>query len=157
MIVTQIASNFTGTQVSAPKIEKLVKTICDRFQLLDATISIAIVDDIQMRRVNHQFMNRRSTTDCLSFDLSDPAMSEANDQRFTSGKLFELIINGELALKEANSRGHSYEAELSLYITHGLLHNLGFDDSTQDLAKRMHKIEDEILKQLGYGFVYNKK
>jgi probable rRNA maturation factor len=61
-----------------------------------------------------------------------------------------------MALRQANSRGHSSEAEIALYITHGLLHNLGFDDSTEPKAKNMHDIEDNILQQLGYGLVYNK-
>ena len=62
----------------------------------------------------------------------------------------------ESAVKEAKLRGHSSEAELALYITHGLLHNLGFDDSQRTKAKKMHKTEDEILQQLGFGLVYNK-
>jgi probable rRNA maturation factor len=60
-----------------------------------------------------------------------------------------------MAVKQANMRGHSSEAELALYITHGLLHNFGFDDSTQKQAEKMHNIEDQILQQLGYGPVYN--
>jgi ssRNA-specific RNase YbeY (16S rRNA maturation enzyme) len=36
------------------------------------------------------------------------------------------------------------------------LHNIGFDDSTKEKAKKMHDTEDEILQQLGYGLVYNK-
>jgi probable rRNA maturation factor len=159
MIVVQI-TNLSGAEVSVPKIKKLVKYICNHFRLQNATVSIVIVDNTQIRRINSQFLKRRSITDCLSFDLSDPATPkatpEASDQNFRSGKLFELIVNGELALKEANSRGHSCEAELALYITHGLMHNLGFDDSTPNQAKKMHNTEDEILKQLGYGSVYNK-
>ena len=173
MIAVQITKNFQNINVSLSKIEKLVKAICNRFKLANATISIAIVDDTQMRKVNAQFLNHKSTTDCLSFDLSDegsavrrpadreagsdhsPARRASAPSRQESGRTFELIINGELALKEANLRGHSSEAELALYITHGLLHNLGFDDSTQSGAQKMHDTEDEILQQIGYGLVYN--
>jgi len=164
MIAVQITKNFQNIDVSLSKIEKLVKAICNRFKLANATISIAIVDDTQMRKVNAQFLNHKSTTDCLSFDLSDegsrraPAgsalTSEAgSDHSPESGRTFELIVNGELALKEANLRGHSSEAELVLYITHSLLHNLGFDDSTRNQAQKMHDTEDEILQQFGYGLV----
>jgi len=57
--------------------------------------------------------------------------------------------------REAARRGHSAEAELALYVTHGLLHNLGFNDATAAQARKMHRMEDEILQHLGYGFVYN--
>jgi len=166
MIAVQITKNFQNIDVSLSKIEKLVKAICNRFKLANATISIAIVDDTQMRKVNAQFTNHKSTTDCLSFDLSDEPSREAGSDhsparrasalsRQESGRTFELIVNGELALKQANLRGHSSEAELALYITHSLLHNLGFDDSTQNQAQKMHDTEDEILQQFGYGMVYN--
>ncbi len=145
-IVVQIAKNFKDIYVNMPRLKKLVKAVCTRFKLSKATVSIAIVDNAEIRNVSKQFLNRSSTTDCLSFNLSD------NDAR----KSFELVVNAEKAVKEANLRAHSSEAELALYVTHGLLHNLGFDDSTQGQAKKMHDAEDEILQQLGYGWVYNK-
>jgi probable rRNA maturation factor len=150
MITIQIAKNFQDVKVSLPRIKKLVKSICRRFQLTNAMISIAIVDDTQMRKVNARFLNRKSTTDCLSFDLSDEQASE-------SDKSFELVVNGQSALKEADLRGHNAEAELALYITHGLLHNLGYDDSTGKQAKKMHEMEDKILQQFGYVLMYNRK
>ncbi len=146
MITVQIDKNFRNIELSLPKIKKLVRTICERFKLSNATVSIVIVNNMQMCKINSKFLNRKSTTDCLSFDLSDD---------LESGKTFELVVNGELAVKEADLRGHSGEAELALYITHGLLHNLGLDDRSQNQAKRMHKTEDEILQQFGYGVVYN--
>ena len=145
-IVVQIAKNFKDIDVNMLRLKKLVKAVCARFKLSKATVSIAIVDDAEIRNVSKQFLNRSSTTDCLSFNLSD------NDAR----KSFELVVNAEKAVKEANLRGHSSEAELALYITHGLLHQLGFDDSTNSRAKKMHDTEDEILQQQGFGLVYNK-
>jgi probable rRNA maturation factor len=149
-IVVQITKNFDSIKVCLLKVEKLVEAICNRFKLSKATVSIAIVGDAQIRKLNSQFLNHKSTTDCLSFDLSD-------DKGQQSPKLFELIVNGEMAVRQANLRGHSSEAELALYITHGLLHNFGFDDSTESQARKMHDMEDEILQQLGYGLVYNKR
>jgi probable rRNA maturation factor len=166
-IVVQIAKNFRDIKVHLPKLKKLVRTVCNRFKLSKATVSIAIVDDAEIRRLNKRFLNRNSTTDCLSFDLSDddanmPVISalrtgvKKRKTKDENRKLFELVVNAESAVKEAKLRGHSSEAELALYITHGLLHNLGFDDSQRTKAKKMHKTEDEILQQLGFGLVYNK-
>ena len=148
-IVIQIANKFSGIDSPPSKIKKLVRAVLDRFRLSKATVSIAIVDDAEIRKLNARFLNRKSNTDCLSFDLSDARDSQ-------SPKLFELIVNGEMAVRQANLRGHASQAELALYITHGLLHNLGFDDSTDSKACKMHDMEDNILQQLGYGFVYNK-
>jgi len=157
-ITVQITNSFETLDVSLPRLKKLVKTICNRltkYEIRNSSatgtryeISVAIVDNAQIRKVNKQFLNRNRSTDCLSFDLSDDEPDSA--------KSFELLVNGEMAVKQAKRRGHSTQAELALYITHALLHNLGFDDATQQQAKKMHDTENEILQQLGYGLVYNK-
>jgi probable rRNA maturation factor len=149
MVVVQITKRHQDIEVDLSKLKKLIKAICGRFKLLSATVSVAIVDDAEMSGLNTRFLNRGSTTDCLSFDLSD-------DEVPGSGRSLEVVVNAERAIKEARLRGHSSEAELALYVTHGLLHNLGFDDSTAEQAKKMHSTEDEILHQFGYGLVYNK-
>jgi probable rRNA maturation factor len=160
-IVVQIAKSFKDVELNLPKLKKLVKAVCNRFKLSKATVSIAIVGDAEIRKLNKQFLNCDSVTDCLSFDLSDDSAetSAISDLRspVENGKLFELVVNAERAVKEAKLRGHSSEAELALYITHGLLHNLGFDHSQQAKAKKMHQAEDEILQQLGFRLVYNKR
>jgi probable rRNA maturation factor len=146
-IVVQIAKNFKNINIHSLKLKKLVKAVCNRFGLSKAAISIAIVNSAQIRKMNKRFLRRNITTDCISFDLSD--------NKKNAVKSLELIVNGEMAVKQAKLRGHSSEAELALYITHGLLHNLGFDDSTKSHAKKMHSVEDEILQQFGYGPIYN--
>ena len=146
-IVVQVTKKIKVANIGLLRIKKLVRTVCRRFRLSKATVSIVLVGDARMRQMDRQFLNRNCSTDCLSFDLSDDATGSEN--------LFELIINAEKARKEARRRGHSLNAELALYITHSLLHNLGFDDSRPEQAEKMHRTEDRILKQLGYGFVYN--
>ena len=125
-----------------------MKTVCERFEVREGVVSIGIVNDAEMAEFNMRFLRHEGTTDCLSFDLSDSADLE-------DARLFDLIVNAELAAREGARRGHSADAELALYVTHGLLHNLGFDDGTAAQAKRMHQMEDEILQHLGYGLVYN--
>ena len=167
-ITVQIAKHFDGPDVNITRLKRLVKTVCYRFNLSKATVSIAIVNDSEIKRLNKHFLKHNTATDCLSFDLSDdrPSLSKrgvrkqeeksVSGRRRSAAKIVELVVNGERAAKEAKTRGHSPQAELALYVVHGLLHNLGFDDSTQSKAKKMHETEDEILQELGYGLVYNK-
>jgi probable rRNA maturation factor len=130
------------------KLSRLARAICGRFGLADATVSIAIVGNRHIRKLNRRFLNRKTVTDCLAFDLS---------QRESNHKWFEVVVNGEKAKAEAAKRGHSTQAELALYVTHGLLHNLGFDDLRPAQAKKMHRMENEILQQQGFGPVYEKE
>jgi probable rRNA maturation factor len=146
-ITIQIIKDFDGLKLNLSKLKKLIRAVCSRFKLRKATVTVTIVNDAEIRKLNRRFRNRISSTDCLSFDLSD--------NKPNSVKSFELFVNAERAVKEANVRGHSVQAELALYVTHALLHNLGFDDSDPKLAKKMHDMEDEILRQFGFGTVYN--
>ena len=159
-IVIHLTENYTDARVPLPKLRKLAGIVCDRFggdktRQTRCEISIAVVDDIQIRELNGRFLDRQETTDCLSFDLSDE--NEEPQAGNPTSRTLELIVNGEMAARQAERRGHSSEAELALYIAHGLLHHFGFDDATPSQTRTMHKTEDEILKHLGYGSVYNSK
>lgn len=143
-IVVQVTGNLDKIEFDAVRIEKLVQAVCTRFELRRATVSIAVVDTAEIRRVNEQYLDHDRTTDVISFDLS-----EGSDD-----KVFDVVINAEKAVEQACSRGHSSQSEAALYIVHGLLHNLGFDDSSAKQAKAMHAMEDEILEQQGFGAVF---
>ena len=145
-IVIEITKDFEGLEVDLTKLEKLGHAICDLFDIKKADIGITIVDDTEISKINDKFLNQNHTTDVISFDLSDCD---------STSKIFDLVVNGQMAIRQAENRPHSSQAELALYITHGLLHNFGFDDSKPEQAKKMHETEDEILQQQGCGLVYN--
>jgi len=147
MIVVDINQQFHSLKISTKGLKGLVRAVCRRFGISRARVAIVIVGNRPMRRLNRRFTGRQGATDCLSFDLSDtPAPSKS---------MFEIVVNGEKALREGKARGHGPQAELALYVTHGLLHHLDFNDSTPAEAMRMHRMEDEILQKLGYGAVYH--
>ena len=147
-ISVQIATECEEVDADLCGLEQLAKAVCNRFDPGNVNVSIAIVDDEQFRRLNKQFRKRDTISDCLSFDLSD-------NRKADSPRFFELVLNGQQAVREALRRGHPVKAELALYLTHGLLHNLGFDDATASQAEIMHTTEDKILEESGYGRVYN--
>jgi probable rRNA maturation factor len=106
------------------------------------------VNDDEIISLNRQFLGKSSSTDVISFDLSD----NTADTRF-----FDIAVNAQMAQRQGQTENRSSESELALYFLHGLLHNLGFDDSSSAKAAKMHKTEDDILKKSGYGVVYNRK
>lgn len=137
---------YEAHQVDVEKLEALAEHICELFVIEDAQISIAVVDDEQIHDVNNRFLGHDYPTDVISFDLSD----EPGDI-----KIFDIIVNAELGFAKAEELGHAGIAELALYICHGMLHNLGYDDGEAEKAEKMHEKEDEILQNLGYGVVYS--
>jgi len=148
MNTIEITTHYDEIPIDPAKLETLVEAVCMRFDVSEATISVGIVDDAEISTLNEQFLSHEGTTDVLSFDLSD-------EQGDGAAHVFELVVNGQMAVRQAARRGHASEAELALYVTHGLLHQMGFDDLTGEQARKMHQMEDEILQHLGYGLVYN--
>ncbi len=130
------------------KFKLLAESVCRRFFVVKAAVSIAIVDDEAITVINKQFFGHTGPTDVISFDLTD------EDAGAGGVKNFEIVINADQAGRQSAEREHDTEAELALYITHGLLHNFGFDDYDQADAKKMHKMEDAILQDEGYGMIY---
>ena len=144
-IKIRIVNIYRRLDFNAARLRKMLRALCERFAVRRADISIVIVNDTQIKKVNKEFLGRSYITDVISFDLSD----ENGD-----GRVFELVINAQEARRQAKSRGHSDEAELALYVVHGFLHDVGFDDAKQSEAARMHTMEDEILDEFGYGITY---
>jgi probable rRNA maturation factor len=109
-------------------------------------LSLAVVNDAHIGRLNREYLGHEGPTDCLSFDLRDPGSDHAIEG--------EIVVSWETARREADARGHSAQAELTLYAIHGLLHLLGYDDHEAEDAALMHEAEDRILISLGLGPVY---
>lgn len=149
MVSVAITQEYQEIDLSPSKLEQLVSLICRQHEVVDGQVSLAVIDDQRAIEINRAYLEREGTTDCFSFDLSD-------DPGASHGRVFEVLVNGQMAQRESEKRGHSAEAELALYVTHGLLHNLGFDDINDALSEKMHAREDEILQHFGYGVVYHK-
>ena len=145
-IKTNFYLEVPPADIDLSRFRTLIVNICRQFKVPQAVINIRIVDDAGITDVHRQFLGLSTATDVISFDLSDD---------FEPGRTFELAVNLQMAARQAAQRGHSTEAELALYITHGLLHHLGFDDATPAQARNMHAMEDSILQKNGFGIVYS--
>ena len=105
----------------------------------DAELSVALVGDGEIAALNERFLGRREVTDVLAFPYSGEGEALCG----------EIVVNAELAAREAAGRAHSAQDELMLYLVHGLLHLLGYDDHTAADARRMHRREGEVLAAAG--------
>jgi probable rRNA maturation factor len=134
-----------------------------------AEISVALLHTPAVRDLNARYLGRDEETDVLAFDLTDgpEAMSSNDDEQpcTTSqcnrsvgkvpGRVGQVVVNVDLACRQAAKRGITPTSELMLYVVHGCLHLMGYDDLEADEAKTMHRREDELLERLGYGRAYS--
>ena len=67
-----------------------------------------------------------------------------------SGELMlgDIVISADKVISQAEEYGHSRKREYAFLIAHSMLHLMGFDHMTEEDAKEMERLQEEILSQL---------
>ena len=107
-------------------------------------ITVTLVDDEAIHEINRSYRNVDRPTDVISF----PSEEGENIAAIPDGFLGDIIISVPRAQAQAEY-GHSFRRELSFLAVHGTLHLLGYDHMTEEEAKEMFGLQDDILKEMG--------
>jgi probable rRNA maturation factor len=103
-------------------------------------VTIAIVSDARVRRLNSVYRGIDEPTDVLSFPISSQPSA-------LSPLLGDIVIARGMARKQAEKQGHSMATELRVLALHGLLHLLGYDHETDN--GRMARLEARLRRKAG--------
>ena len=98
-------------------------------------LSVVLVNDATIAKLNAQYHAASGPTDVLSFDYGEGQG--------------ELIISVECAVRQARRFRVAPGRELALYVIHGILHLHGYDDQTALDRQRMRATERRLMLQLG--------
>ena len=116
----------------------------------DPIVSVSIVDNRYIHKINKKYRHIDRPTDVISFAFLD---SENNYDKvlFSPGPvvLGDIYISLEKAKEQAEEYGHSLHRELSFLFVHGLLHLLGYDHMNEEDEKEMFQLLEEILSEKG--------
>jgi probable rRNA maturation factor len=114
-------------------------------------LSVALVDDQEMHRLNLQYRGIDRTTDVLSFALQEAeeplVVTELGHQAYPL-ILGDVILSTETTQKQAEEHRHSFEKELDVLLIHGILHLLGYDHQIDEEALIMEELERKITNTL---------
>lgn len=136
----EIADQQSHPVDSEPLIS-VVNSILNDHQIQRSEISIAIVDDPTIRQLNKQYLDHDYETDVLSFVLGhDDETGELEGQ---------LIVSTDTAARLAEEVGGTMEQELLLYVVHGTLHLVGYNDKDPSDACEMRDAEKRYLESFG--------
>ena len=123
-------------RVPRKRIAKLVDFVAAQEGQRVALADIAVVSSAEIAGHNRRFLRHGGATDVISFDLSD---------NLATGITCQIIVCADLAVRVGPAHGHSPTQELLLYIIHGLLHVMGYDDTDIRAGAKMHGRQDELL------------
>lgn len=139
MITVEIANQQTERKIDADRLKRAVSLVLGEHAVRDATISLAVVDDRLIHELNRRYLDHDDPTDVLSFVLEQRA-------DHLDG---EIVVNAEMAAARAPLFGWDAGDELLLYVIHGALHLVAYDDQSDADAAKMRQAELVFLKRLG--------
>ena len=127
----------------AARLARSARRLLRALGLERAELSVLLVSDREMRRLNHRWRGRDRPTDVLAFAQGEgPAAAP-------DGLLGDVVISVDTARCQAAERGETLGREGERLLIHGLLHLLGYDHerSAAD-ARRMQRRERALARLL---------
>lgn len=122
--------------------EAAIATLNEEYAAQEASLSVLLTGDVQLRRMNRQFRSEDKPTDVLSFPTGEVGAG-------ADSYLGDIAISVQTARRQAEAGGHDLESELLLLTVHGVLHLLGHDHGQDEEQARMWAAQETILAKLG--------
>ncbi len=170
-----IVNRQRRVRVPLQELEEFLGRVRQEFGLPQAQeLTVCLVSDAEMARLNRRFRGRRGPTDVLSFPMggvkevkelkevkeSKESKESNKNNSFTSSTsstsltsflsyLGDIAISVETARRNARRLGRGLPDELRILVLHGLLHLLGYDHETD--GGQMDRLERRLRRRLGLG------
>jgi len=140
MIEIQFDST-TNVDIDTSHIDLAIRHALGILKKPEMDITLRLIDNGEMHRLNQTFRGEDKTTDVLSFnqDIQDPQTG-----RFYLG---DILISVPQAAVQAAEHEHSLEDEIIFLSIHGTLHLLGYDHYTEDEKAIMWPLQDKLFSQ----------
>lgn len=106
-------------------------------------VIIHLITNEKMCDFHLEFFNDPTPTDCISFPLDSPYQTSP-----PCSVLGEILVCPHAAVVYAKKNHKDPYRETLLYIIHGILHLLGYDDLTPKERMQMRRQERRVLKLL---------
>jgi probable rRNA maturation factor len=125
--------------VESKLLSKIAHRALEVLGLSKVELSIVLVSDAQIKRLNRLYRNKDKPTDVLSFPIGEKV----------NGWLIlgDIVISVDTAKRQAQELGYSLEEELKRLLVHGLVHLLGYDHELGgEEEKKFFELEEFVLR-----------
>jgi probable rRNA maturation factor len=127
--------------VALKPLEEFYERVRKELRFPPESVSIRLISDAAMARLNQTYRHKSGPTDVLSFP--------ANGAKSVRGAAYigDIAISPQTARRNARRYARSAPAELRILILHGMLHLAGFDHETDH--GEMDRKERRLRRHLG--------
>ena len=132
-------------------LETFLRRVQNELSLKEASVTVCLVSDAEIARMNESFRRKKGPTDVLSFPSA--ARRRPGSLPAASNKMKESEFLGDIAIAPATARryarknGRTLPSELRVLILHGVLHLMGYDHETD--RGEMDRVELKLRKRFG--------
>ena len=122
------------------RIRQTVRAVLNALDCPEGELSILIVDDTQIEKLNRQYLQRPGPTNVIAF-----AMREGEFSQVSPHLLGDVVISMDTAAREAKNAGISLQKRFNELLVHGILHLFGYDHETSDKDARIMEEKSQKL------------
>jgi probable rRNA maturation factor len=140
----------SGHDLDVKALAALSRFVLDRMRVHPlAELCVKAVDEPTIAGLNEKWMEKDGPTDVLAFPMDElrPGLVNEEPEPDETAVLGDVILCPAVAAQQAESAGHSTEAELELLTVHGILHLLGYDHAEPEEHKVMFGLQAELLDE----------
>ena len=154
-----ISNRQRKTALSPVTVREKTRKILDALGLAQAELSLTLLGDRAMARLNRETFGRRGPTNVIAFPVDNPGEAGAGsgstapapgaprqDSSQPPPVLGEVVISIETTQRQAQENGWPWEELFDFYLIHGILHLVGYDHDTPADEAAMTARTWELMK-----------
>src|SRR6266850_4562710 len=145
-----IVNRQRAARLARPPLEAFLRRVKHELGLKEAGLTVRLVSDAEIARMNETFRKKKGPTDVLSFPAArrgPRSLPRATSKQKAREFLGDIAIAPATARRYARKHGRTLPAELRVLILHGVLHLLGYDHETD--RGEMDRVERRLRKRFG--------
>jgi probable rRNA maturation factor len=136
-------------KINPRRLKEIVAGLFAELEIEEAEIGINLIGAREMALVNETFLQHEGSTDVITFDHKDLKFEIRNPKSEIYGELFICVDDAMIQARKFRTR---WQAEITRYIVHGVLHLLGYDDLKPQLRREMKRQENRLMRRLAGKF-----
>jgi probable rRNA maturation factor len=138
----ELVRRAAGRKISSRRLKQVALVLLRLAKRGDAELSLALIGNAEMQKLNARYRHKDYATDVLSFPAAKNLPTEAP-------LLGDVIISVDKAAEQAKEHRHKLDQEIVTLLIHGIVHLLGYDhERSAREARAMMRMEKKMARQL---------
>ncbi|OGL41388.1 MAG: rRNA maturation RNase YbeY [Candidatus Schekmanbacteria bacterium RIFCSPHIGHO2_02_FULL_38_11] len=133
----------TDLKIDTNKLKKHLNDILAELGEKKASLNIVLVNNEYIKELNLRYRKINRATDILAFTADqEKELKEGNEK-----EMGDIAISLEMAKLQSKIFKNSLEKEVTLLLTHGVLHLLGYDHHNKKDEEKMNSLQKELMEK----------